>query len=286
MVRLAVGINTYNDGPGLERCIRSLEDGVDKVIVVDGKYPGYGKETDPKFSTDNTKQICKQLADQKIVPEIQYVELFADQPVKRSKYLELANDCDFLLVVDSDEYIIRKGLEAANFESFRQILETSSTFELRLKDRLQYVHNIEVRTEPRKTLMLGKLIYRPSELYYSNHWRLNRRSDKREQRYPPMNAVNHLVRGIVMAYDERMRPPERMQVDVDYQWELVYKEGDTNMTREQFNNAELKQKFMEHNIHEARVWEETEEAEIESEEYQRRRWLEQSAKRRPPPGQY
>lgn len=262
----------FQDRDGLERCIRSLVKGVDKVIVVDGRYIDWGKDSDPEYSTDGTEELCKEQLN-KLVP-IQYVKLFAEQPVKRSKYLELAEDCDFLLVIDADEFVVYRGLEAADWPLFRQNLETSSRFELRLRENRQYVHNIQVRTEPTKLMTLGKLIYKPSELYYSSHWRLNRRSDGREQRYQQMNTRD-IVRGITMTYDELMRPPERLQFDVDYQWALEYKEGD--LTWEQYNDPARKQKFLEHNIHEVEVWKN----EIRGNpEYESRLWLERPSDRR------
>lgn len=248
---LCAGINTYQDRDGLERCIRSLVGGVDKVIVVDGRYPSWGKETDPEYSTDGTEELCKDKQQlNKLVP-IEYVQLFEEQPAKRSKYLELAADCDFLLVIDCDEFIVTSGLERADWSEFRKNLQTLPRFEERLKDNIQHVHNIAFMTEPRRLMTFGRLIYRPSELYYSSHWRLNRRSNGVETRYQRMNSRD-IVRGITMTYDELMRPSERLEVDVDYQWYLEYKEGD--LTWKDYNDPELKKKFLEHNIHEVEVW--------------------------------
>lgn len=271
-IRIAAGIITYQDRDGLERCIRSLIPGVDKVIVVDGRYPSWGKETDPEYSTDGSEELCtKQL--NKLVP-IQYVKLFAEQTVKRSKYLELAEDCDFLIVIDCDEFIISGGLEAADWSLFRHNLETLPRFETRLRENMQYAHNVQFRSEPTTLLTLGRLIYHPSELYYSNHWRLNRRSDGREQQYQSMNTRD-IVRGITITCDEVMRSSDRIQTDVDYQWALEYQEGD--LTWEQYNDPVRKQKFLEHNIHEAEVWKNVVRGDIE---WEKRLWEERPSDRR------
>lgn len=253
--------------------LRSLAGGIDKPIVIDGRYPSFGKSTDPEYSTDNTYDVIKRIRDDEhLFPELVYEKLYAEQPTKRTRYLELADDCEFLLIIDCDEVVITEGIEAADWPSFKEKLATSSRFEYKLRENRQYVHNIEVRITPTELHRYGKLFYKPSEMHYTSHWRLARNSDGATIRYPGQDSIPNTVTGIVMAYlGESLRPKERMQQDLDYQWELEYREGDH--TEAEFLNPKLKEEFLKHLIHETRVWE-SEEAQIQSKEHQIRRWLE------------
>lgn len=242
---LCAGINTYQDFRGLERCVASIINHIDKIFVIDGRYPSWGGQDLPEYSTDETPIFCNALA-----PKVEYHQLFAEQPAKRSRYLELAKDYTFLLVIDADDYVTK---ENTNWEIFRNELLYSTRFDHAIKTNNQYAHNILYMAEPRKLNAFGRLIYRPSELYYKSHWRLCRVSDHVETRYQNMGDRD-VVRGIMISGDDnkRLDPWDRLKMDVDYQWHLEYVEGD--LTLEQYNDPNLKQKFLQHNIHEMQVW--------------------------------
>ena len=245
--KLTAGINTYNDVEGLERCLLSIADHMDKIFVIDGKYPDWGDPDDPRFSNDGTAELCLQY------PNVMYFPLSAPQHVKRTKYLELAQGYDFLLVIDADEWVISKGPYAANWDRFRVKLETESRFEDRLKKEIGYVHNIAFEVEPGNVKYFGKLIYKPSQLHYKSHWKLYRNTDNYFQKYQSMNDPDSVF-GIVMTGDENKRKhqPGRLKVDTEYQWLLNYKEG--LITEAEFKNEKLKAEFVKHNIHEMEVW--------------------------------
>lgn len=249
--RLTAGINVYNDIEGLERCLQSIHEHMDKIFVIDGKYPDWGEPDDPPYSIDGTAELCQQY------PNVLYHKLAAVQHVKRSKYLELAEGYDFLLVIDADEWVISKGDYAADWDRFRVKLETDARFEWRLQKQVGYTHNIAFLVEPGRINYFGKLIYKPSQLYYGDHWKLYRKTDRYFQKYQSMGDPDS-VRGIVMTGDENKRKhqPERLQIDMDYQWLLNYKEG--RIDEAEFKNKELKAKFVQHNIHELEVWKDVE----------------------------
>lgn len=245
---LTAGVNTYQDAKGLDRLLKTIAPHMDRIFVVDGKYPQWGKPDDPPYSTDDTIAVCQQY------PNVEYFMLSAPQYAKRSKYLELAEGYDFLLVIDCDEFIIEKGPHKADWHKFRNTLDTHPRFEERLTRKNGYVHNIAFLVEPPNRLnYFGKLIYKPSELYYKDHWRLYRKSDDAFQWYQNQGDPD-CVHGIVMTGNENARSdqPNRLQMDVDYQWDLELQEG--AITEEQYNNLELKRKFLEHQIHEMRIW--------------------------------
>lgn len=239
---LAAGIIVYNDAAGLDRCLKTIHENVDRIFVIDGRYPDWGKADDPKFSTDDPQSVCR-----KYGSHVEYHQLYAPQKDKRTRYLELAKDCSFLLVIDADEFVIN-----ADWSTFRNELETSDRFDQAVIERDQYVHNIPYLFEPNRIGYLGILIYKPSELYYVSHWRLFKRATNTSQQYPRMHDRNHAIMGITKATDENLRPISRHQIDWDYQWTLEYKEGD--LTREQFLNPVLKRRFIQHQIHEVDIW--------------------------------
>lgn len=247
MKTLSAGIIVYNDAPGLDRCLGTIYNHIDRIFVIDGRYPDWGGADDPKFSTDDPESVCKKYGN-----HVEYHQLYAPQKDKRSRYLELAKDYPFLLVIDADEYVITKGPYAADWTAFRNTLQTSDRFDWMVQQRNQYVHNIPYLFEPHNLGYLGILIYRPSELYYTSHWRLSNHATHEPQRYPNMNDKRAAVMGITKMTDENLRPPNRYQIDWDYQWELEYKEGD--LTREQFLDPIHKQKFITHQIHEIEIW--------------------------------
>ena len=244
---LAAGLNTYQDLPGMKRTIASIIEHVDKIFVVDGRYPDWGAADDPQFSTDGTQEFCEShpLASKKI----EYHQLFAEQKAKRSRYLELAKAYRFLLVIDSDDYI----LSDSNWSKFLETLRTSDRFKDGVRKRCQYVHNMTYVVEPGKTNTFGKLIYRPGELRYTSHWYLIRKADGKRAWYQNMGDRD-VVEGIVMSGNDNMRPnlQQRFEQDIDYQWALELKEG--AITAQQYSDPQLKARFRDHNIHEMSVW--------------------------------
>jgi hypothetical protein len=242
---LCAGLNTYQDFRGLERCVASIINHVDKIFVIDGRYPSWGSADLPEYSTDETAIFCGALA-----PKVQYHKLFAEQIVKRSRYLELAKGYQFLLVIDADDYVVK---EKTDWDMFKNQLQDYSRFEHALKASNQYAHNILYEYEPDKLTSFGKLFYKPSELYYKSHWRICRVADNVETRYQDMGDPN-VVQGMIMSGDDnkRLDPLVRLEADVNYQWRLEYLEGD--LTLEQYNDPTLKQKFLQHQIHEMQIW--------------------------------
>lgn len=231
---LAAGIITYQDCKGLERCIDSIIDGVDIIFVIDGKYPEYGTSDSPQYSTDGTLELCQAYNDRLGYEMIvRYVKMSDSQRMKRNAYLSLASEhkCPFLLVIDADEYIAK----GADWQQFRTILQTSKRFESGINSGHQaigldgkrfaypvYNHNIAYQAAPNTLISLARLIYRPQDLIYVNHWFLYTRETLQPTSYQNTNDAN-VIPGITIVTDEKCRPDSRLQVDLDYQW-LLFKQ--------------------------------------------------------------
>lgn len=253
--KLAVGINVYNDTPGLKRCIDSLYEYVDLIIVIDGKYPSWGTKDDPPLSNDGLRDMIAEYTGRKENPASKIIRVDMpnkEQYEKRTKYLEIAGEynCTHLLVIDADEYI----QPGANWRQFRSRLDLDDRFEYALADGgLQYSHNINYQATPDHHLSLARLIYKPGDLYYRSHWHLFRKSDGKLTTYQDVGDI-YVVHGITITTDDLTRPMSRIESDIDYQWDLFLLEGHIN--KDKHDNPAEKKVFADHIIWEVNVWKE------------------------------
>lgn len=82
--KLSVTIITYNEEVNIERCLQSVKDLADEIIVVDS------------FSTDRTEEICLKY-------KVKFIKhAFQGHIEQKNKALELASH-DFILSLDADE---------------------------------------------------------------------------------------------------------------------------------------------------------------------------------------
>lgn len=253
--KLAVGINVYQDTPGLKRCIDSLYEHVDLVVVVDGKYPDWGSPDDPILSNDG---IATMLASYDVgkgrghSKKISLQEMpNTPQHIKRSKYLQIAGQehCSHLLVIDADEFV----RSDSDWKLFRYELDNHPRFEQGLQGNTQYSHNIAYQAQPNNRITLARLIYKPGELEYRSHWLLYRIRDGSPTAYQNVGD-QFIVQGITITTDEgsMIRSPSRIQSDIDYQWMLFLKEE--HITYDEYINPEAKKKFADHIIWEVEQW--------------------------------
>lgn len=240
---LAAGINTYQDRRGIQRTIESLYDHVDLIIVVDGRYPEWGNENLPKFSTDGTKEYCSTL------DKVEYHELFADQKTKRTKYMQETkkHNCDLILVIDSDDFV--HG--TTNWKKFEDYIDyglKNNTFEKQRTLEFQQIYNVEFIMTPERRQYIGRLFYKPYELKYISHWRIEK--NRMQMKYPRFN-MNH-VPGLVMSSNDLMRSHNRIPVDVEYQWNLLYREH--SISEQEYKSITRKRIFEQEIYNEVYVW--------------------------------
>lgn len=231
-VKIAAGINTFNDAKSLQRTLESLVGYIDKVYIIDGRYPDYSSESGEKYSNDGTVQLAKEFG-------CQYVKLYADQHIKRTEYLKRCI-YDFLFVIDADEY-----LSVVSWSEFQDQLKR---YILDMSERYRYhQYQIKYQSEPNKTIVLPRLIYQPNKLMYTTHWSII--AD------PPDNmnmTASQAIDGITIVTDDNLRPITRLQYDIDYQWFLFHKEG--VISDKVYNDTECKANFADHIVHEVNVW--------------------------------
>ena len=92
-------IITYNDYPLIKKTVESVENQVEKIIAVDGKYNEFPGRF--RFSTDGTREYL--LAHQKVTlfecADVSQIE-------KRNKALHACESAKYVLFLDADEELI------------------------------------------------------------------------------------------------------------------------------------------------------------------------------------
>ena len=144
---------------------------------------------------------------------------------RRQTYLDYANNYDFLLVLDSDEYI----QDGANWPLFRKNCD-----KLLESGKHHYIYDIKFDAKhPANSGPKARLFREPSKIkYYKKHywWLLpNGRvaaggSDSCE-----------IVDGIKIMWDESLRSPERIQAKIDYQNRLLREENKFTISNQELS---------------------------------------------------
>jgi hypothetical protein len=209
MVKIAAGICTYSDSLGLARLLDSLSAGQVYSIVIHGPYPSY-YNLDPDSLTA-TNAICK------AYPNIRLIDL--PEPLaeveRRQTYLDLANNYDFLLVLDSDEHISDK----ADWPLFRRNCE-----QLMVAGQHHYIYDIQsIAQHPSNSGPKPRLFREPSKIkYYKKHyWWLLPNGKVAAGGSDSCQTID----GITIMHDETLRSPERIQAKINYQNWLLQQEN-------------------------------------------------------------
>jgi hypothetical protein len=220
---LAVGVIFYQDAAGLIRLIRSLkplDSFISSIYAVDGRFvgPDYGSNEDPELSTDLINFDSDKL---KIISLPNKKEWH-----KRQAYIE---ECyhdrpDFLLVVDSDEYIQEDllDLEIDSLEHFKRELELikqnhSPAFIHHNVYDILFVDNVEkmYNTKPR-------LWFRPYQMEYIKN--LNYRNTQYTNFHTDPTGSMYaleLIRGIKIVHDKTIRSKDYEIKNREYHKRLV-----------------------------------------------------------------
>lgn len=174
-IKVACGIVFYDDKKCLEHCLKTVDPFVDVIIGIDGRYKGYDAKSE--LSTDGSREVFQQYKKAKVYdfPDL-------SEPAKRQKYCDLTKeeDCNFLLILDSDEYIIR---HYSDYRKFRVSLVDQAIIK---RKGVRNVFKVKMR-EPLNKYPPGygdmfvyppRVWYNPWEIEYTNdvHWSFRNRS--------------------------------------------------------------------------------------------------------------
>jgi len=93
-------IITYNDFPLIVDCIESIQNRVDRIVVIDGRYIDFPGVESVDYSLDGTLEYLKS------IPKVELMFWKGDEISKRNFYLMQVNDGDIVLNLDADEVLI------------------------------------------------------------------------------------------------------------------------------------------------------------------------------------
>ena len=210
-MRFGAGISFYNDVKALERCLDSLQE-LDKIICVDGRYPGFRSRSD--LSNDGSTEVVRGF------PNTLLVDYPATQIQKRNRYLQLSKDyeLDFLLIMDSDEYIE----EGANWPLFKHACEES----VRLDEYDYRIYDVRYQNEmPWDLGERPRVWFKPWQIRYDvkqYRWIIKAKCKDR----PVYEGDNgrRLLPGITIKHQRSVRPEARNKAMDDYEDRLMHLE--------------------------------------------------------------
>jgi hypothetical protein len=204
-IALGAAIVFYDDNKSLTRTLLSIADNVHTIIAIDGVYSTYPDKSNNGLSQDGSREVCMAFSNVAL-----YDMPFCSEVQKRNHTLELAkeHDLDFLLIIDSDEYIAK---EWADWDKFYKDLNevvirrhrmTYNMFNMRLYDEGAWID------KPR-------LLYKPWELeYYYNHHTFRRRPEYWVNTSPV--APVDMIEGVRITHDPYLRTDKHLDARKKY----------------------------------------------------------------------
>jgi len=198
--------------------ITDIAPNVHKIHAVDGRYMFYNGGPYSNFSTDNSVKLLEK------IPNCEVYFYTGMQFRKRQVYLDAATDCDFLLVLDTDEY-----LHYIDWDIFYSDLEWLSKKypDLYLFGVNIYFHENYLKAfnqvEHGKTTAFMRLIRNPWELEYDlTHYTFVKKGDKKHNwLWGPNNDV---VKGMTLATDSSMRDDNALTHRDYWAWDNMMEE--------------------------------------------------------------
>ena len=203
-MRIAAGICTYSDAKGLERLLSTIADNVDLSIIIHGRYPNFSEDNN---SLQDTRAVCTKYIKNTLLINVRDGGLSAPETWLRGLYLELAYNHDFLLVLDSDEYVTGDwGLFRQNCQ---KVIDSHAP--------QQQIYNVPFdRPKPQYSpgFPRPRLFYKPSTIkYYRRHcqWLL-----PSGQVIVTSVPKEHRINGITIWQDNTYRTEARQQKRQEY----------------------------------------------------------------------
>lgn len=215
MIKLGAGVCFFEKSlPTIQRCIESIRDNVDYIFGIDGRFTDeLGRALFPDTEKLSPQYVRDYL---KTVPNCILVDYPATEVQKRQRYLDLCRqyECQFLLIIDSDEFV----MEGSDWKSFRYNLNqcTGGVHIYGVKFAYGYPEHDDETNYPR-------LWYKPWEMEYYNAHCLFR--DKVSGKVSQSSsAAGPLIEGIRMAGDDSLRSREYQVQSFEYQTFLIDEE--------------------------------------------------------------
>ena len=211
---MGLGVNSWDDPFGLQRLLTDkIINFFDKIIIIEGRYKE--RNDSDKYQTVVNNLIVK--LDKKHPNKISFSRTFDKSQIeKRNKYFKIAGDyvLDFLIVIDSDEYIEiedwKLDLEFDNLfthnHSCFPIFGKNMGFDLRFPRLFKHPGALEYRKTSVATATSHASVYNritgKEVIDESNHY------DEKDKR--------KCVEGIKIFHDKSLRTIDRVLADEVY----------------------------------------------------------------------
>lgn len=248
--KTAIGYSYLNGEKEHTRSLKPWVEHVDYIIAIDGRYktpqtPEMLKKNYPKFSTDNSYQILKEVCGDKLIHEYFY----GTQMEKRQQYLDIAGElgCDFLIVWDTDDLLYQKP----DWELFDKQL--TAVYECwpdqQIFDMMAWIPCRQLWTaqynevKPNTWVPYQRVHRNPGDMYYClNHWTWANKIHSREEIYkyvfanPAINPIDSgqnkyllksrmVLDAIKFTTDRVLRTPDQLVYGDEWSWQNMHWEN-------------------------------------------------------------
>ena len=211
-IRLGAGIIFFNDYSSLKRCINSINEGVDIIFAIDGKFPTF--PGDSQLSTDGSRELVNSYS------KCLLVDCPKSEFEKREKYLEYCAlyNIDILLIIDSDEFF----LNDRDWETIRRNLKTA-IFDRDKCEYNVYAVMLQCLENSQEFSPYPRIWYDPSRMeYYAGRHYYFRNKDMNKNNIPDQcDFVSRVIEGIELGHDHSLRSKYHLEGRLMYQTWLV-----------------------------------------------------------------
>lgn len=233
---IASGTCFYNDCKSLERTLESLKDKMDIMICVDGRFKHYRADT--PLSNDGSRELVESydnavLLDVPDAYEIEKRQAYVDFCTKRFDNFQ---PMDYLLIVDSDEYVFeydeKKWVDELTFlkigdSPFHQYNIFAVMLEINSGKYQHIVHEFVSGQPPQVSRDLQfahspRLWHRPYEVEYNiTHYQFKHKHPSNSLYYQETNCAVKIVDGMKLGHDHVLREDTHLDGRRAYQRHLV-----------------------------------------------------------------
>ncbi len=226
-MKLAAGICLYEKSlSSIKRCIESIKKYVDVILAIDGRFDHF-----PDQILHSSEEVRSYLLS---IQNLVLVDYLGSEIEKRQKYCDLCKEfeCEYLLIIDSDEYILEGGDWAKFRENFSACNESTNVYGI----RFAYAAPVHMDTTP-----YPRLWYKPYEMQYIKHNLWKNKSNGQEVK---STSECQVIEGIIMAGNDNLHTSEYIEQGREYQRYLIKLENPVEKTVDDlFEEADLVGKF-------------------------------------------
>jgi hypothetical protein len=232
-MKVAAGICEYADTDGLYRCLNSLglgtSGGIDKAIIVHGKFNNFNLDKSDAY--EQTLKIISRFPSNTIHlinPSKPLTEIES-----RNLYLKAAADlkCDWLLVIDSDEFLAHK---LTDFTEFRRQLQYVMDVQSEIPSAREQIFDIQLEGSiPAYRGPQPRLFLRPQTIKYwgKHYWFV---LEETKKLYKGQSDAARVIGGIVLCHDHTIRDSSYYNASIGYkEWQQEHEGEEVIITEKQ-----------------------------------------------------